>query len=335
MFWLTSSCTPAAVSATSTPRAAGDLGHRLARRPRVEGHVAAEEVVGVEDAEQQIGVGDRRLGAALAVAGRARVGAGRLRPDLQQAEVVDPGERAAAGADLDQVDRRHGDREARALLEAVDAGDLEARSTARARACSMRQVLAVVPPMSKHSRRSSPRRRAYQAPASAPAAGPDSTRRIGSAGGVLGRHDAAVRQHHQHRAAEALVGAATSAARRGRARSTGIVAALQAVVTIRGYSRICGATSLDDAHRHAERVARGARRRSARWRGWRSSAGSRRRPPRPRPRASWLGERVEVGHGRALRRTSPSASRPLVELERRASRGTGGAGNSIWRSYMS
>ncbi len=44
----------------------------------------------------------------------------------------------------------------------------------------MRQDLAVVPPMSKHSRRRSPSLRANHEPASAPAAGPDSTRRIGT-----------------------------------------------------------------------------------------------------------------------------------------------------------
>ena len=45
---------------------------------------------------------------------------------------------------------------------------------------SMRQALAVVPPMSKQSRRSSSRRCEYHVPASAPAAGPDSTSRIGT-----------------------------------------------------------------------------------------------------------------------------------------------------------
>ena len=46
-------------------------------------------------------------------------------------------------------------------------------------ACSIRHALAVVPPMSKHNNRSSRMRRANHVPASAPAAGPLSTRRIG------------------------------------------------------------------------------------------------------------------------------------------------------------
>jgi hypothetical protein len=46
-------------------------------------------------------------------------------PTFKQPELVDAGEAAAAGADLDEVDRRHRHREARPLLEAVDAGHLE------------------------------------------------------------------------------------------------------------------------------------------------------------------------------------------------------------------
>ena len=60
-----------------------------------------------------------------------------------------------------------------------------ARATSNSRATrgappSMTQAFAVVPPMSNDSRRESPRSRAAWAAASAPAAGPDSTRRIGS-----------------------------------------------------------------------------------------------------------------------------------------------------------
>ena len=71
---------------------------------------------------------------------------------------------------------------------------------------TIRHDLAVVPPMSKHSRRSSPRRRANQLPASAPAAGPALDETDRGARRIVGRDDAAVRQHHQHRATEALGG---------------------------------------------------------------------------------------------------------------------------------
>ena len=53
-----------------------------------------------------MGVGDRDLGAALAVAERARVGARRLRADLERALRRQPGDRAAARADRDDVDHR-------------------------------------------------------------------------------------------------------------------------------------------------------------------------------------------------------------------------------------
>ena len=73
---------------------------------------AAEEVL-VDAAEREIGVGRRRLGAPTPVGRRAGHRAGGLRPDAQLAEVVDPGDAAAAVADLDEIDDRHHDRVAR------------------------------------------------------------------------------------------------------------------------------------------------------------------------------------------------------------------------------
>src|SRR2546428_7025866 len=83
--------------------------------------LAAEPGVGADPAEHQIGVGDGRLVAAAAVAGRARHRLGAVRPDAQGAAVVDPGDRAAAGADRVDVDDRDADRGAG---EAGLAGDL-------------------------------------------------------------------------------------------------------------------------------------------------------------------------------------------------------------------
>ena len=60
----------------------------------------------IDAAEHEVGVGDDRIGRALAVAGRAGIGAGALRPDVKAAGRVAPGDRAAAGADLDDVDDR-------------------------------------------------------------------------------------------------------------------------------------------------------------------------------------------------------------------------------------
>ena len=72
----------------------------------IELHLAAQKIVGIEPPQHHIGVGDGGLQAAAAVADRAGIGAGALRPDLERAHVVEPGDRAAARADLDHVDHR-------------------------------------------------------------------------------------------------------------------------------------------------------------------------------------------------------------------------------------
>ncbi len=115
----------AASSTRQAERRRHALGDRPPRAVEVERHPAAEEVAGIEVAEHEVGVGDGRLGAAAAVADRAGIGAGRVGPDAQQAERVDARDRAAAGADLDHLDHADLDRQARALLEAVAAVDLE------------------------------------------------------------------------------------------------------------------------------------------------------------------------------------------------------------------
>ena len=75
-----------------------------------------------QPAEQQVGVGDRRLRSALAIASRARVRACRFRPDLEHAAAVDPGDRAAAGANRVHVDHGHGNR---IFAEAAFAGNAD------------------------------------------------------------------------------------------------------------------------------------------------------------------------------------------------------------------
>ena len=76
----------------------------------VDRRVDRQQPLRVEPPEQQIGVGDRRLRAAAAVADRARAGAGAFRPDLDQPGGVDAGDRAAAGADRVHGHHRHMDR---------------------------------------------------------------------------------------------------------------------------------------------------------------------------------------------------------------------------------
>ena len=80
--------------------------HRLDRlldRVHVGLHLAAAEIVAVDAAQPEIGVGGGGLRPAAPVGRRARHGAGRARADAQLAVVVDPGDRAAAVADLHQV----------------------------------------------------------------------------------------------------------------------------------------------------------------------------------------------------------------------------------------
>jgi hypothetical protein len=70
----------------------------------------ASGVCGVEQAEHEVRVGDRRLGARRAVAGGPRLGARRARSDAQSAARVAPGDRAAPGADRVDVDHRQRER---------------------------------------------------------------------------------------------------------------------------------------------------------------------------------------------------------------------------------
>ena len=82
---------------------------RTSRRRHGEQYSAAEKAVRPKAAEQQVGVGDGRL-VAVAVASRAGVGAGALRPDAQRAASIDAGNRPAARADGVNVDRRDAQR---------------------------------------------------------------------------------------------------------------------------------------------------------------------------------------------------------------------------------
>src|SRR5262249_57516940 len=66
----------------------------------------AEKAFRVEAAQHEMGAGHGRRRAAAAVAGGARIGAGAHRTDMQGATVIAPGKRAAASANLDDIDNR-------------------------------------------------------------------------------------------------------------------------------------------------------------------------------------------------------------------------------------
>ena len=105
----------------------GDGSHRPLGSLLVESHLAAEEKAWIVVAKHKVRVCDRRPSAAAAIAGRSRVCARRMRPDTEQADFVDRGNRAAARADLDHVDDGRLDRQAGALLEAMHAPGFQHR----------------------------------------------------------------------------------------------------------------------------------------------------------------------------------------------------------------
>ena len=126
---------------------------RRSRPVDVERDLAAEEVVRVDASGDHVRVGHRRLRAAPPVAGRPGLGAGAARSDLERAGRVDPGDRAAAGADLDDVDDRHLDRVARRTPACARS---RSRPPAARSSPSTSEAFAVVPPMSSVIRFGSP-----------------------------------------------------------------------------------------------------------------------------------------------------------------------------------
>jgi hypothetical protein len=64
------------------PELVGDATQSRRRGFRIDAHHAAEEELGIQVAQREVGVGDGWLCAAAAVAGRARLRAYALRPDM-------------------------------------------------------------------------------------------------------------------------------------------------------------------------------------------------------------------------------------------------------------
>ena len=76
----------------------GERRDHVVGRAGVQVDIATEDTVRIHVAQRQVGVGHGRSLAALGVAGRAREGAGALRPHHERA-VIEPGDGAAAGPD--------------------------------------------------------------------------------------------------------------------------------------------------------------------------------------------------------------------------------------------
>ena len=87
----------------------GALGGR-----RVNGDFAAEEIARVEPSQYEVGIGDRGVRPASAIAGRPGIGPGTLRADPQDAAGVHPSDGPAARADFHEVDHGGADGIARA-----------------------------------------------------------------------------------------------------------------------------------------------------------------------------------------------------------------------------
>src|SRR6266700_3181372 len=82
---------------------------RLAGEYRVEHHLAAGEAR-AETTQRDVGVRIGRLRIAVAIASRARIGAGRLRAVAERAGGIGPGKRSSARADGEHLDGRETDR---------------------------------------------------------------------------------------------------------------------------------------------------------------------------------------------------------------------------------
>src|SRR5437667_4289452 len=82
---------------------------RVPGLPDVQRDFATEEKVRIDTPGDHMRVGDCWLSPAAPIARRARLCAGAERSDMQRTRLVKPGNGTAAGANLDDVDRRHVD----------------------------------------------------------------------------------------------------------------------------------------------------------------------------------------------------------------------------------
>ncbi len=141
--------TPSAAWSTARPSGSAERGRaRRGRRARPARMAPPRKKAGSRRPRTQVGVGDGRLRAAMAVAGRAGPGAGAARPHGQAPAGVDRGDGAAAGADGADLDHREAHRQA-VDLALGHLGD---------RAVATTQTSKLVPPMSTPTRSGMPSR---------------------------------------------------------------------------------------------------------------------------------------------------------------------------------
>ena len=80
---------------------------RMVRRLRLQRHGSTGKPVGVDASEHQVSIGDGRVLASPAVAGRPWIRTRAAWPHRDPAELVDAGHRPAARSDLDHLDHRN------------------------------------------------------------------------------------------------------------------------------------------------------------------------------------------------------------------------------------
>ena len=107
MFALAMRMMPAAAASTGIPNgSATPLADGRARRLDVDLHRTAEEPIGMQAAEDDVGVRHRRLRAAAAVRRGTGIGPRAVRADVQALAFVEPGDAAGAGPDGIDLDHR-------------------------------------------------------------------------------------------------------------------------------------------------------------------------------------------------------------------------------------
>ena len=147
MAWAATSAASAGLAPSACPIALSAGTRRLG----IERDLAAQEIVRVRAGRGPDWRRCRRLGAALAVAHRAGIGAGAARSDLEQPALVDPGDTAAARAERGDIDAGHGNGDAEADLELAQVALLPPWIV---------PISALVPPMSSEKACSTPASRA-------------------------------------------------------------------------------------------------------------------------------------------------------------------------------
>ena len=177
-------CAPYAACSTDNPSGRAILCSIACRAIRgVERKASADEIGRIEIAQHDVGVGDRGILAALVVANGSGCCARAVGADPHRSAGIDPDDRAAAGADLGEIDRGHLERvpaPVRSRDPAITPPPTSHSCTRVTPPSSISEALAVVPPMSKLMTRVSPICAATTCEPMTPPAGPDSTMCTGS-----------------------------------------------------------------------------------------------------------------------------------------------------------